>query len=386
MSVQARLENEPAFCGKTLDLVALEDEAFAVSADAGVLFHLNATARQVLEAAHAGATFREISEVLADAHDLCPAQVLGDVTTLARGLEDGVQQALTQVKHGAEGAPPLSEPVYSATYELFGRRIAISYPTQEMAALCHPPLAPFRVDEDVRCQLTAQLKEADGTYVVRCGWALVKIEKSRGALMTALQRAILCHDVTAPGLFNVVVHAGAVVTDQGAWLVGGASGHGKSTLVTALDADGARVLSDDLVPLELDTETALPMPMALSVKEAGWQTAARFRPEISGIAPRISATGKKVKFLKPLNPAQDEDRKGHRIAGLLLPHRKMGATACLEPIGLKEAMVGLCDRFGRFPLDPRDLERLIALLERLPRYRLIYSEVEHILPMLRGRL
>lgn len=384
--MQPRLANEPVFCGQTLDLVALEDEAFAVSADVGVLFHLNATARQVLEAAREGATFSEISEALADANDLCPEQVLGDVTALARGLEQGVQNALSQVTSEADGAPALSAPVHHATYELFGRHVAISYPTQKMAAMCHPPLAPFQIGGEMSPRLTAQLEETDGEYLARCGKADVRIEKSRGALMTALQRAILCHDVTAPGLFNVVVHAGAVVKGQGAWLVGGASGRGKSTLVAALDADGARVLSDDLVPLELDTGRALPMPMALSVKQAGWQTVGQFRPEISEISPCISATGKKIKYLKPLNPAQDADRKGHRVAGLLLPQRREGASACLEPLGLKEAMVGLCDRFGRFPVDPHDLEQLIALLERLPRYRLTYSEVEHILPVLRDHL
>ncbi|MEM8685949.1 MAG: hypothetical protein AAGF81_01375 [Pseudomonadota bacterium] len=384
--MQPHPANATEFCGQTLDLVALEDEAFAVSAEAGVLFHLNTTARHVLEAASSGASFSDISKSVAEAHDLSPEQVLEDITALTSGLEQGVQKALAHSAGTTDSAPPLQAPVHSATYASFGRHISITYPNQEMAAICHPPLAPFQVGSSAGDDLIADLKENQDHYCVRCGLAEVHIEKSPGALMTALQRAILCHDVPEPGLFNVVVHAGSVVGGKGAWLVGGASGRGKSTLVTALDVLGFPVLSDDLIPLDLDRKLAFPMPLGLSLKEAGWETALRLRPDIANIEPVVSASGKKTRFAKPLHPACDKDRKGHQIAGLLLPQRRSGATPELTPMSLKEAMVGLCDRFGRFPLDPADLERLIGLLEHLPRYRLTYGEVDDILPALCDRL
>ncbi len=386
MSVQPRLANETTFCGQILDLVALEDEAFAVSADAGVLFHLNATARHVLEAAYDGASFIDISKSIADAHDLCADEVLEDITALAHGLEQGVHKALTLNTAATDSAPALRAPVRNATYACFGRLITITYPNQEMAAICHPLLAPFQTSSSADDDLIGELEETHQHYCVRCGVAEVKIEKSPGALMTALQRAILCHDIPEPGLFNVVVHAGSVVGDKGAWLVGGASGRGKSTLVTALDVWGLRVLSDDLVPLDLAQELAFPMPVGLSLKNAGGETISRLRPDIARLQPVISASGKSTRFAKPLHPATDGDRMGHPIAGLLLPRRQPGASPALEPLGLKEAMVDLCDRFGRFPLDPDDLEQLISLLNRRPRYRLTYSEVEDILPLLGDRL
>lgn len=384
--MQPHLANETEFCGRTLDLVAIEDEAFAVSVDAGVLFHLNATARHVLEAANAGASFSEISKSIAEANDLCPAQVLNDVTALASGLEQGVQRALSLGAEGKDYAPALESPVHNANYACFGCHITITYPTQDMAAICHPLLAPFQTSVSAEKALIAELQETKDHFRVRCGLANVQIEKSPGALMTALQRAILCHDVPEPGLFNVVVHAGAVVGQQGAWLVGGASGRGKSTLVATLDVHGFRVLSDDLVPLDLETALAFPMPVGLSLKDGGWATVLRHRSDLANLQPVVSASGKKTRFAKPLNPATDDDRHGRPIAGLLLPERQEGAAAALETMSLKEAMVGLCDRFGRFPLDPSDLERLIGLLERRPRFRLIYSEVEDILPVLCGEL
>jgi hypothetical protein len=42
-------------------------------------------------------------------------------------------------------------------------------------------------------------------------------------------------------------HAGAVVGDEGAWMIAGRSQAGKSTLLAALAAEGAEVFSDDLV-------------------------------------------------------------------------------------------------------------------------------------------
>ncbi len=369
-----------------LDLIALEDEAFAVSAEAGVIFHVNAMGRHVLELLRSGASLDELSSAVARECAICPTRALDDLTAFSDNIKLSIGQTPKCTPTGLESAPPLRGAVDKASYAIFGRQVCVHYPTQEIAAICHPPLAPFQNERASEEKLDAVIHETDTEVFVGCGAAEVSIHKTRGAVMTALQRALLCHDQADPGLFDAVVHAGSVVGSRGAWLIGGASGRGKSTLVTRLDAHGLRVLSDDLVPIDLARGRALPLPLSLSVKESGWAAVSRFRVDITAVVPHVSTTGKRIKYIRPMHAALDADRQGQPIAGLLLPQHTPGASTHIQPIGLKDAMVALCDRFGRFPVEPGDLTRLIDLLAPLPRYQLIYDDVEDVLPGLTGLL
>lgn len=368
-----------------LELVSLEDEAFAVSAQAGLVIHVNALGRCVLESLRTGVTLNQFSRTMAAECAISPARARDDLACFADSIKLGFERASACEPVHAGLAPPLEKETSRATYLVFGRRMCVHYPNQQVAAICHPPpppLAPFQVDGASPDKLDVVIHEAEDEVSVRCGSTKVSIANTRGALMTALQRVMLCHGEPNPSLFDVVVHAGSIVGGGGAWLIGGASGRGKSTLVTRLDAGGLRVLSDDLTPIDILTGRALPLPIAMSVKEGGWPTVAKFRNDLFAVRPRRSQTGKHVKYLKPLNPATDEDRHGHPIAGLLLPRYEPGAMPQIQPVSLKEAMVPLCDRFGRFPIEPSNLRRTIDLLEPVPRYRLTYGDIGEILPEL----
>ncbi len=380
------LPQEAEFDLNKLELVALEDEAFAVSADAGVIFHLNAAGRHVVEASHSGASLEEMAEVFAEEGGVTAAHALTELEIFKDGLKQNFQAAYDLPRKELRPASPLKHPLTSATYEVFERLITIEYPDHNTAATCHPALEPFQCDSVSGCELRVKITETPDEISMTCGQASVSIPNLPGALMTALQRVLVCHDVRSPGLFGVVVHAGAVVGGKGAWLIGGASGQGKSTLVARLDAAGRRVLSDDLVPLNLFKGLAFPMPLALSVKESGWSVVSSFRPELWDACPTTTMAGKCVRYLKPKNPAIDADRSGTPIAGVLLPNFKPGAPPSIEPVGLKQAMISLCDRFGRFPVEPSDLRQLIALLTPLPRFQLTYGNVEDVLPELLARL
>lgn len=381
-----QIEHDTEFDLSALDLVALEDEAFAVSAKAGIVFHVNAAGRHVLESLRSGTTLNQLSRTVARECSICPTRALDDLKTFSETIKLSIGQAQKSTPIGLGSAAPLREKVDRAVYAVLGRQFCVHYPTQKIAAICHPPLAPFQVGCTSGEALDAVIREGSTDITVRCGAAGVTIRKTRGALMTALQRAILCHDQADPGLFEAVIHAGSIVADTGAWLIGGASGRGKSTLVARLDAYGLRVFGDDLAPIDLANGRALPLPLCLSVKENGWAAVSRFRADITEIDPHISATGKLVKYIRPLQTASDADRQGQPIAGLLLPMYTPGASTHIEPISLRDAMVSLCDKFGRFPVEPAHLTRLIEVLEPLPRYRLVYGDVEDILPELSGLL
>lgn len=362
-----------------LEIIPLEDEAFAVTPGAGILFHLNATARAVLEATQAGASREDIARSLAVAGSLPTASA-------ARVVDDLLDQIArdSRATQNAAGEPlswsPLPAPVAEASYRLFDHLVRVRFPDQEVAAACHPLLAPMEEPETARYDLAATFERIGDVLQVHCGVAQVTMHDTPQAAWSGLQRAILCHDIVDPGLFTVVLHAGAIVGPKGAWLIGGNSGQGKSTLVARLDAAGYRVLGDDLIPLDLPRGRTLPLPTALSIKESGWPIVSGFRADIERARPFETPIGKRVRYLAPRNPPRDSDRRGHEIAGLLLVNRTAGAAPEIRPLSLKQAMIAMCDRFGRFPIEPENLRQLIALFSGAPRYELIYDDAAQILP------
>lgn len=367
-------------CGLTV--VPLADEAFAIASTSGTLLHLNTTARLIVENALVGQDAATIAAGLASQLHADESVLLADIEGLIGEICQKCRSAEQDLKEAPQTEHVPELPIEQGRYRLFGKLVQINYLNPAIAAVCDPMLAPFRDNRQQPSDLVASFEAIDDTYKVSCGAAEVLVDRTGRAAFSGLIRVLVAHDQADPGLFQVVLHAGSILGDRGAWLIGGVSGHGKSTLVTKLDTLGHTVLGDDLVPVDLERKLAFPYPIALSIKDHGWDTVSVFRPDLMDAEPRVTSIGKHVRHLAPRNPARDEDRQGRTICGLLLPNRTAGASPLIQPLGVKESMLALCDKFGRFPIDPDDLKTLIAVVSDIPRYRLVYDHVDDILPEL----
>ncbi len=361
-------------------VVPLEDEAFAVAAKYGLVLHLNSTARVIVERSVQGDEADEIARQLAGPSMLDPASVLADIQLLISDICKKCRAARDTPSPNRKPALPLSHPIEEGVYRLLGKTVRIVYANHEVADVCHPVLVPFG---DVSAQDPAfdvEIEDTGENYLVKCGSSAISTRRRPRAAFSALMRMLVFHDQPDTDDSRVLLHAGSVVGNKGAWLIGGNSGRGKSSLLTKMDFLGETVLSDDLAPVDLARRLVFPYPKALSVKDHGWDLVGTFRPDLFEAEPRITPIGKHVRYLAPLNPPQDHDRRGHPVCGLLLPNRTPGADPDIKAIGLKDAMLALCDKYGRFPIDPDGLRTLIAIIEEVPRYELTYDDADDILP------
>ena len=136
---------------------------------------------------------------------------------------------------------------------------------------------------------------------------------------------------------ETVLHASAVQVGDAALAFVGASGMGKSTMATLLCADGARLVTDDV--LRLDTTTAAPT-CALGATELRLRQGADHLADRFGTAPRLRTTGDARQALAPL-PATTEDLP---LAALVVPvpdHSPERRAAEITRLSRKEAMVVL---------------------------------------------
>lgn len=174
----------------------------------------------------------------------------------------------------------------------------------------------------------------------------------------------------------ICLHAGAVALD-GRLLVFPAAGRvGKSTLTTHLAAQGGRVWSDDVVPVDPDSGLAMalgvaprlrrPLPKALS-------------PAFHDYAGRCAALGNdSFGYVRPGRGGEAGSLARHGetlpVAAFVLPVREPGGDLSLAETPRAELMQILLNQHFAAPWPMDELvSRLGALVNRLPCYRLAYD-------------
>jgi hypothetical protein len=133
---------------------------------------------------------------------------------------------------------------------------------------------------------------------------------------------------------EVVLHASAVHVGDAALAFVGASGMGKSTMATLLCASGARLVTDDMLRLDLRRS---PPTCALGATELRLRKGADHLADRFGSAPGLRTTGDARQALLP-EPATAEDLP---LAGLVVPlpdHSPQRRTTEITRLSSREAM------------------------------------------------
>jgi len=362
---------------ENLELVLLEDEAMATAPGSGAVLLLNSTATRIARLARSGFGRVEIIQALVEHSGFMKGQIQKDFAALESTVLHWITEANSK-EHRTRVASPLDPPLLSATYTLYGRRVRIDYPDHNFSSFLHPYFAAFQVHEQ-EPELLVQFEVEDSIATVRCGAAAFTAPASGGGALGAVCQALLFHDKPEQEKLKVFMHCGGVLGRHGAWLIGGASGRGKSTMVAALDAAGHLTLADDIIPIDPHARLAYPMPTSMSVRAGSWDRVAKTHPGQVVTQDWHTVAGKKARKIAPHNPPRDCDRTGHPIAGFLFPDRTDDDVVAIEPFGVKDAMISLCDKFGRFPSKHSDLAALAACVAAVPRYRLRYRDADSLI-------
>jgi hypothetical protein len=167
-----------------------------------------------------------------------------------------------------------------------------------------------------------------------------------------------------------VFHAGAVARGNKAVLLPAASGSGKSTTTAGLLRRGFQLLSDEIGAIELERGRVVGYPRALSLREDVLG--------LLGLGPEVGVafppcTGRLV---------QPEDLGSSRapapadLALVVLPRYSPGARTRIERLRSGAALVALMQSSCSQPAHKAaGLDRVLALVRRVPCYELTFSDL-----------
>jgi hypothetical protein len=190
-------------------------------------------------------------------------------------------------------------------------------------------------------------------------------EDDLGLLLLGPISSFMLHQSGLPNL-----PASAVVTPYGACAFLGPSTLGKSTLAAGLLRAGARLLTDDILPLDPRPDALYAVPGAPMMKL--WPATARHALGNSESLPRLTGDTQKRRLDLARHPYPFVDRPV-RLRAIYLPHRydprREGRTdVAVEPFALRDAVLALLGQtFRGHYLLPHELADLLTVYTRLAR-------------------
>lgn len=152
-----------------------------------------------------------------------------------------------------------------------------------------------------------------------------------------LLKAELIDSVLRRASYEVALHAAALARDQGAVLLLGAPGAGKTTLGIALAKAGLAVLADDVVLLKrhgLVSGLALPF----TAKASSWPLLSRHWPGITDHPHHCRPDGQTLCYI-PLDPVGDSSPR--RISVVVVLDRQVEARTRVEELDPAAALAAL---------------------------------------------
>lgn len=164
-----------------------------------------------------------------------------------------------------------------------------------------------------------------------------------------------------PGL--VWLHAACAARDNGAILLPGSWGRGKSSLVLELYNNGWSFMSDDIVPLDPIAKRALAFPGTPQVRSGSQQGLTR---------DQLSTLSKSAVPIDPDKVAEDPQM----VSSIVFPFFAADAGATLTPISPGQAVSELLENCLSFPNnDDALIQALCDMIEHLPVYNLHFGNV-----------
>lgn len=327
------------------------------------LYELNETAALLASMLKEGATLGTLATALEEGgFDGATARRL-TIDLLKQWSRQGVIEGAAPV----ESPPPHgSQPIHIA-----GVTATIRYPTDELRALVSPTFAHLVTGAGQAALADIELVQGDEMVFLSTGgtsYAAIDAGEATPAI-----KAYLVEQVLAKAPPRIALHTACLARGNGALLLSGPPGAGKSTLTVALSHSGFDYASDDITLLGSEGLVE-GVPFAPGLKRGAWPLLRSFRPDLEDLPIHLRLDGIEVRYLTvPQAPPAGE----MRAKWIVHLSRAPDARAQLRELDPLDALTRLASEAysaaGAATL--REMRALVALVEQARCYELVYSDL-----------
>ncbi len=175
----------------------------------------------------------------------------------------------------------------------------------------------------------------------------------------------------------LMLHGGVVARDEGALIMPGVPGAGKSTLSAYLMHRGWRLFSDEFTLLTPGTLELKPFPRLIPLKNDSIEVIQAAVPEAE-FGPQIPGTRKgRVSHVKPTGEHLRRMHEGAQPRLVVFPRYQAGAATELTELPKSACFAELTQNaFNYVLLGQQAFETVADLTDRVQSYRLVYSKLD----------
>ncbi len=337
---------------------------------------LNGSAAAIWSHLDESATIGELSVRLGDAYGVSPVDIRPDIEqTVERLRADGLLR--TEGPTPAAGSRlerdprPMVDLPPSGSFAALDARVGVRCDDDELRNAIATVLAPLRCASPP--SVAIEIEEIDDTHwTVRAGTAEPVVLGSR--LAVALRAIGEVNTLAvASAADDLVLHAGAVSIDGRGVVLPGGSNHGKSTLTTALVADGFSYLTDEAAAIDDDLYIR-PFAKSIALDPGSFPLFPDLAPPdtLRGVARAMACREWHI------DPSRIGRASGPApVVAAICPQWRAGAATRISPVEPLEALhLLLGDTFDFAAGGQPVFARLARLVESVPVVKLSYGDTD----------
>lgn len=390
-----------------LALFPLDDELVVFSQASQSLVGLNATAAFIVRKLQDGMAVSGLADALVSEAGVAAKEARGWVTSTldalsAQGLlADGRTPPLATKSSAMDDyiaglrakIPPFVpfEPKTQGRYRLLGTNALIRYGHRGQKRMVDTVIGHLQSDEAAAPDLVIDVQSLpwnDGHQIasnIYCNGKPEAQARRLSELGPLVKSALWVNAVNAHD-FLLDLHAGVVGNGESCILLPAAAGSGKSSLTAALTDAGFGYYSDEVALVERETFRVSPVPLAICVKNTGWDFMSRYYPELADLPYHRRDDGKIVRYLPPR--AASMQKRPATVSHIFFPLYCRDEPTSLVRVSRSDALARLMDQClaFRLGLDPVTVKELVRWIAGIDCYALTFSSLDEAVALIEATL
>ncbi len=256
---------------------------------------------------------------------------------------------------------------------------AIHYPNDILYKRLHPVFEYLYKDiPDGKHMVSVDFSKSNNLWEVHWNNTPLEMSMTEEKLAAFLQEKMMISTYQSQH-YLIALHAGSVEKNGNVVIMPAVSESGKTTLTATLLYQGYHLFSDEVSALDYKGYVH-PLPFCMNIKEGSWKILSPMHPDLNKSDIHSRFDGQNIRFLPPINMKKGRQKASHIIFPKYTPHAKTSLTQ----ISAKEALEKIKEASYQIQenMETGKFELILKHLVSLPKYKLVYSNLDEAIDMI----